>query len=119
MPLSGLVMVTAGVFILVYNADILLPAVGALGSRFGKIVPAVKTGVAYPLTSRFRTGMTMAMIGLIMFALVMNATINRNFRGRMGSPDAEVVLANAWVAAAAAVAGEIVHPAEVVEAVTA
>ena len=38
------------------------------------------------------------------------ATTNRNFRGRMGSPDAGVYLANAWVAAAAAVAGEIVHP---------
>jgi 3-isopropylmalate/(R)-2-methylmalate dehydratase large subunit len=39
-------------------------------------------------------------------------TTNRNFRGRMGSPDAAVYLANAWVAAAAAVAGEIVDPAE-------
>jgi 3-isopropylmalate/(R)-2-methylmalate dehydratase large subunit len=39
-------------------------------------------------------------------------TTNRNFRGRMGSPDAGVHLANAWVAAAAAVAGEIVDPAE-------
>jgi 3-isopropylmalate/(R)-2-methylmalate dehydratase large subunit len=40
-------------------------------------------------------------------------TTNRNFRGRMGSGDAEVCLANAWVAAAAAVAGEIVDPADV------
>lgn len=40
-------------------------------------------------------------------------TTNRNFRGRMGSPEAGVHLANAWVAAAAAVAGEIVHPEEV------
>ena len=40
------------------------------------------------------------------------ATTNRNFRGRMGSRDAEVHLANAYVAAAAAVAGEIVDPAE-------
>jgi len=38
------------------------------------------------------------------------ATTNRNFRGRMGSREASVYLANAWVAAAAAVAGEIVHP---------
>jgi 3-isopropylmalate/(R)-2-methylmalate dehydratase large subunit len=38
-------------------------------------------------------------------------TMNRNFRGRMGHPDAQVFLANAWVAAAAAVAGEIIHPA--------
>jgi 3-isopropylmalate/(R)-2-methylmalate dehydratase large subunit len=43
-------------------------------------------------------------------------TTNRNFKGRMGSPDAEVHLANAWVAAAAAVSGEIVDPAEVLGA---
>ena len=36
------------------------------------------------------------------------ATTNRNFRGRMGSGEAEVCLANAYVAAAAAVAGELV-----------
>jgi 3-isopropylmalate/(R)-2-methylmalate dehydratase large subunit len=42
------------------------------------------------------------------------ATTNRNFKGRMGSTEAEVYLANAYVAAAAAVAGEIVAPAEVV-----
>lgn len=41
------------------------------------------------------------------------STTNRNFKGRMGSPEAEVHLANAYVAAAAAVAGEIVHPGEV------
>ena len=41
------------------------------------------------------------------------ATTNRNFRGRMGSGEAEVLLANAYVAAAAAVAGEIVAPVEV------
>lgn len=32
----------------------------------------------------------------------------------MGSPDAGVYLGNAWVAAVAAVAGEIVDPSEVV-----
>jgi len=43
-------------------------------------------------------------------------TTNRNFRGRMGSNEAGVHLANAWVAAAAAVAGEIVDPTELVDA---
>lgn len=42
------------------------------------------------------------------------ATTNRNFRGRMGSSEAEVYLANAWVAAAAAVAGELIDPADVI-----
>ena len=59
--LSGFVMITAGTFVVVYNADILLPLVAALGSRFSRIVPALKTGVAYPLQSKFRPGMTMAM----------------------------------------------------------
>jgi len=42
------------------------------------------------------------------------ATTNRNFRGRMGHRDSRVFLANAYVAGAAAVAGELVHPSEVV-----
>jgi 3-isopropylmalate/(R)-2-methylmalate dehydratase large subunit len=46
-------------------------------------------------------------------------TTNRNFKGRMGSPEAEVHLANAYVAAAAAVAGEIVHPAQIADEVAA
>ncbi|MFC0385536.1 aconitase/3-isopropylmalate dehydratase large subunit family protein [Muricoccus vinaceus] len=44
------------------------------------------------------------------------ATTNRNYRGRMGDPDSQVFLANAWVAAAAAVAGEIVPPGELRDA---
>lgn len=40
------------------------------------------------------------------------ATTNRNYRGRMGSPLSRVYLANAWVAASAAVAGEITLPME-------
>lgn len=38
------------------------------------------------------------------------ATTNRNFKGRMGHPDSRVYLANAWVAATAALKGEIADP---------
>lgn len=41
------------------------------------------------------------------------ATTNRNFRGRMGDVESEVYLSNPAVAAASAVAGEIIHPKEV------
>lgn len=52
-------------------------------------------------------------MGLVASGETVVATINRNFRGRMGSSGAEIYLANAWVAAASAVAGELVHPEEV------
>jgi len=41
------------------------------------------------------------------------STSNRNYVGRMGDPTAQVYLANPAVAMAGAVAGELVHPAEV------
>jgi 3-isopropylmalate/(R)-2-methylmalate dehydratase large subunit len=44
------------------------------------------------------------------------ATTNRNFRGRMGHRDSRVFLANAYVAGAVAVAGEIVSPAAIAPA---
>ncbi len=45
------------------------------------------------------------------------STTNRNFVGRMGHPKAEVFLTNPAVAAASAVAGKIVHPQVVLDAV--
>ncbi|RPI47678.1 MAG: 3-isopropylmalate dehydratase large subunit, partial [Betaproteobacteria bacterium] len=40
------------------------------------------------------------------------ATVNRNFKGRAGHAGAQVYLANSYVAAATAVAGEIIDPAK-------
>ncbi|MCH8064961.1 MAG: FtsX-like permease family protein [Chloroflexi bacterium] len=77
--LSGIVMVTASTFVTVYNIDIVLAVLSRVGGLFGPILPAMKTAVAYPLASRFRTGMMMAMISLVIFALTMMSTMNLNF----------------------------------------
>jgi 3-isopropylmalate/(R)-2-methylmalate dehydratase large subunit len=52
-------------------------------------------------------------MGILAEGEVAVATTNRNFRGRMGDPESSVYLANAYVAGAAAVAGEIVDPADI------
>ena len=86
--LSGVTMVLAGTFVLVYNADLLLGVLTFTTGRFTRIVPSIRTAVAYPLSNKFRTGMTIAMISLVMFALVLMSTINGNFRTLFSSDDA-------------------------------
>jgi ABC-type lipoprotein release transport system permease subunit len=86
--LSGVTMVIAGTFVLVYNADLLLGLVTLFGGFFSSLVPSIKTAVAYPLANKFRTGMTIAMISLVMFALVMMSTMNENFDRLFLSDDA-------------------------------
>ncbi|MCH8815226.1 MAG: FtsX-like permease family protein [Chloroflexi bacterium] len=77
--LSGVAMVTASTFVFMYNADIVLTVVSRLGGRVSTILPAIRTAVAYPLANKFRTGMTMVMISLVVFALTMMSTMNLNF----------------------------------------
>jgi putative ABC transport system permease protein len=64
---SGIALVVAGVWLVVFNADaILWLVVGAFGWMRG-MPPVLKTAVKYPTQSLFRTGMTLAMFMLVVF----------------------------------------------------
>ena len=52
-------------------------------------------------------------MGLLGAGEVCITASTRNFKGRMGSPDAEIYMASPRTVAAAAIAGEIVDPREV------
>lgn len=85
---SGLVMILASTFVLVYNADLMLGVLTRLGGAFSGLIPSIRTAVAYPLANKFRTGMTIAMISLVMFALVMMSTMNSNFNRILNGDEA-------------------------------
>ena len=78
--LSGVMITVASVFLAVYNADLIVAVITRVGSRLGRLVPAIRMAVAYPLVNRSRTGMTMAMFCLVVFSLIVMSSMNYNFQ---------------------------------------
>jgi len=66
---SGIFMVTAGVFLIIYNSDIVLGVLKGVMWVF-RVSPApVKMAISYPIKKRFRTGVTIFMFALIIFTI--------------------------------------------------
>ena len=59
---------------------LIVAAFAFVAARFPALAPALKMGIAYPLSNRFRTGMTLAMFSLIVFSLVTFSAVNANFQ---------------------------------------
>jgi putative ABC transport system permease protein len=76
---SGVMVTLAATFLVVYNADLILGPITRLGKGLGALLPSVKMAVAYPLANKVRTGMTMAMFCLVIFALIVMSSMNHNF----------------------------------------
>jgi len=76
---SGVCITAASTLFVIFNADRLLGSLNLLQAVFGGLTPAVRTAISYPLASKLRTGMTLAMFTLVMFSLVVMATLNYNF----------------------------------------
>jgi putative ABC transport system permease protein len=66
---SGIALVVAGVWLVVFNADVVLWLVVAMFGRLRGLPPVLKTAVKYPTQSLFRTGMTLAMFIMVVFTL--------------------------------------------------
>jgi putative ABC transport system permease protein len=66
---SGIAIVVAGVWLVVFNADAFLWLVVATFGRIKGLPPVLKTAVKYTTQSLFRTGMTLAMFMLVVFTL--------------------------------------------------
>ena len=67
--LSGIMLVIGGVWTVLYNSDLITEAAVRFLGRIGGLAPVLKTAVSYPMQNRLRTGMTLAMLSLIVFTL--------------------------------------------------
>jgi putative ABC transport system permease protein len=77
--LSGLAIVVGASWALMYNADVLLGSLTRIFGRSRRLAPVLKLSLAYPLASRFRTGVTLAMFTLVVFTLVTGAITTGSF----------------------------------------
>lgn len=76
---AGLLVVLGATWTIMYNADAALAGVSRAASRVRSLSPVVRMAVAYPLRSRLRTSMTLAMFTLVVFTLVTGTTISGSF----------------------------------------
>ena len=90
MFVSGIFMVTAAVWTVMYNADFVLRGFTFVIGRIGKLRPVLVTAVAYPMSAKFRTGLTLAMFALVMFTVVVMSVIVDSF-GNSITSDVETV----------------------------
>ncbi len=77
--LSGITLVVGAVWVVMYNSGYLVSAISVLGGRGRTLAPIIRTALAYPMASRFRTGMTLAMFSLVIFTLSIIGFIDASF----------------------------------------
>jgi putative ABC transport system permease protein len=85
---SGICIIAAATIVIIQNLDAILALAERLSSKSASRLPAIRLAISYPSANKGRTGMTIAMFGLIVFSLVMIASINANFAKAFLSTDA-------------------------------
>ena len=85
--IAGLLIVVGTVWIIVFNADVLLGGATKVLGRFRGLAPVLRMSIAYPLAARFRTGMTLAMFTLVVFTIVTGSAANQSFVHAIGVDD--------------------------------
>ncbi len=85
--ISGIAMVAAAVWTVMYNADLLLRFLAFITRPVGKLRPVLVTAVAYPMSAKFRTGLTLAMFALVIFTLIVMSILTKSFSTAVADVD--------------------------------
>ena len=76
---GGLITVIGMTWLVMYNSDLVVSGALASLGRVRGLAPILKTALTYPLTNRFRTGVTLSMFTLVVFTLVVGGTVTTAF----------------------------------------
>ena len=72
---KGPALILGGILVIMFSADILLQTISRVLGGIGALTPVLKTAIAYPLTSRFRTGVAMVMFAMIITTVVLMSVV--------------------------------------------
>jgi putative ABC transport system permease protein len=72
---SGLVLVTGGVLLAMFNSDLMLSGLLAVFGRWKSLLPVFRMAISYPMNKKFRTALSLFIFSLIMFTVVVIAMI--------------------------------------------
>ena len=75
-PIGGAISTGAAVWFLMSNTRVLIGLLNLILSRFSGLRAVTKTAISYPMASKFRTGLTVAMFALIIFTLMIFSILN-------------------------------------------
>lgn len=73
--ISGVVLVTGGVLIAMFNSDLMLEGLVRAFGRGRNLLPVFRAAISYPMNKKFRTGLTLFIFSLIMFTVIVIAMI--------------------------------------------
>ena len=74
--LGGVTMVASVVWVIMNNNEVLLWFANLTIGKITGIQAVLKTAIAYPVASTFRTGLTISMFGIVIFTLTIFAVLN-------------------------------------------
>ncbi|HEV2414615.1 MAG TPA: FtsX-like permease family protein [Candidatus Dormibacteraeota bacterium] len=68
--LSALMVLLGAIWLVMFNSDLLIRGVMFFAGRVSALAPITRTSMAYPMATKFRTGMAVAMFGIVTFMVV-------------------------------------------------
>ncbi|MFZ1769566.1 MAG: FtsX-like permease family protein, partial [Caldilinea sp.] len=73
--IGGPMIIVGAILVVMFNANLLSAVLSAILGFVPSLRPVLRTAIAYPLSSRFRTGMTMVLFAMIMATVVVMAVV--------------------------------------------